>query len=158
MDIKFFNNSNVQKLQTTVGSPDEISDMLENFKENNYVYHNVFFDSEYVYENSGISYELDDIGGNIEEAEDNDEDFDDYDVELKIVLTARKDIPKGTIIAIGSFDGGDYGAFEVDNFSCYNEKLDCYSDGEDNFLFAKEDIKIDTQIEFILDGYFCCFS
>ena len=154
MDIKFFNNSNVQKLQTTVGSPDEISDMLENFKENNYVYHNVFFDSEYVYENSGISYELDDIGGNIEEAEDNDEDFDDYDVELKIVLTARKDIPKGTIIAIGSFDGGDYGAFEVDSFSCYDEKLDKYSYDDDVFLFTKKDIKIGTKIEFILDGYF----
>ena len=158
MDIKFFNNPDIQKLQTTVGSSDEISDMLDNFKENNYVYHNVFFDSEYVYENSGISYELDDIGGNIEEAEDNNEDFDDYDVELKIVLTARKDIPKGTIIAIGSFDGGDYGAFEVDSFSCYDEKLDEYSYDDDVFLFTRKDIKIGTKIEFILDGYFCCFS
>lgn len=158
MNIKFFKDLDIQKLQTTVGSSDEISDMLENFKENNYVYKNIFFDSEYVYENSDISDKLDTIGENIEESEEEDDDFEDYDVELKIVLTALKDIPEGTIIAIGSFDGGDYGAFEVDDFSCYSEKLDCYSDGEDNFLFAKKDIKQETQIEFLLEGYFCCFS
>ena len=123
MNIKFFNNPDIQKLQTTIGSPDEISDMLYNFKENNYVYHNVFFDSEYVYENSNISDKLDNIGEDIEESEESEEDFDEYDVELKVVLTASKDIPKGTIIAIGSFDGGDYGAFEVDSFSCSDEKL-----------------------------------
>lgn len=158
MNIKFFNNPDIQKLQTTIGSPDEISDMLYNFKENNYVYHNVFFDSEYVYENSNISDKLDNIGGDIEESEEEDEDFEGYDAELNVVLTARKDIPKGTIIAIGSFDGGDYGAFEVDSFSCYDEKLDSYSYDDDVFLFTRKDIKIGTRIEFILDGYFCCFS